>query len=82
MKYLVLVLFVLIPLLGESQTSQTRNPDIKIILSTINATGGDLSNEEGSVSYSIGQVFYSSQASGVIINCRPGGNANIGNDEL
>lgn len=56
MKYLITVLFVIIPLLCKSQTTQKKN----ILHSSINITGGNIASEEGSVSYSIGQVYYSS----------------------
>jgi len=55
MRYIITVLFVLTSLLCKSQTTQNKN-----LHSSINATGGDISSEEGSISYSIGQVFYSS----------------------
>jgi len=55
-----MVLFLLIPLLCKSQTTQYKIPENKNLHTSINVTGGDISGEEGSVSYSIGQVYYSS----------------------
>lgn len=63
MKYIIPVLFVLTPLLCKSQTNQNKNSKNKNLHSSINVTGGDLSSSDGSVSYSIGQVFYSSLSS-------------------
>jgi len=60
MKYIFMVLFLPIPLLCKSQTTQDKIPKNINLHSSINVTGGDISGEEGSVSYSIGQVFYSS----------------------
>ena len=58
-----LVLFVLIPFAVKSQDFQKKKSNEDAIHSTINATGGDISSEEGNVSYSLGQVFYSSYES-------------------
>ena len=58
MKNIIMVLFSLIPLVGKSQTTQNKIPKNIHLHSSINVTGGDISSEEGSVSYSIGQVFY------------------------
>lgn len=60
LKFLTLTSFALIPFLGSAQTDQTRIPDKDIIHATINVTGIDLSSGEGSVSYSLGQTFFSS----------------------
>lgn len=54
MKHISLVLLVLIPLIGGSQTITSKN------FYTTNATGGDFSAKGGIISYSIGQVFFSS----------------------
>ena len=59
MKFISLVLLVLLPLFCISQTTSNKIPENKTLHSSINATGGDTSSEEGSISYSIGQVFYS-----------------------
>lgn len=48
------------PILGNAQAVQTKIPDNKIIHATMNVTGVDLSSGEGSVSYSLGQTFFSS----------------------
>lgn len=56
MKYNILVLFVLIPLLCYSQSGQNKNIVNKNLQFSLNTTGGDISGEEGSISYSIGQV--------------------------
>jgi hypothetical protein len=58
MKYIIMVLFLLIPLLCRSQTTQYKIPKNKDLHISINVTGGDLSSDEGSVSYSIGQIYY------------------------
>lgn len=58
MKYFNTVLFVLIPLICSSQPPQNKNIVNKNLQSSINTSGGDISGEEGSVSYSIGQVNY------------------------
>ena len=59
MKYNIIVLLVLIPLLCQSQaTNQDKNILNKDLHFSINTSGGDISGEEGSVSYSIGQVNY------------------------
>jgi len=60
MKYIILALLLIIPLLCKSQTTQNKIPKNNEVHSSINVTGGDISSEEGSISYSIGQVFYSS----------------------
>lgn len=60
MKYIILVLFLVIPLLCKSQTTQNKIPENRNLHTSINVTGGDISSEEGSVSFSIGQVYYSS----------------------
>lgn len=52
MKYITILLFVLIPLLSTSQNSP------KDFHNSINSSGGDISGEGGSVSFSIGQVNY------------------------
>lgn len=54
MKFIFTVFIVIIPLLCKSQTSQNKNN----LHYSINVTGGDLSSEEGSVSFSISQVYY------------------------
>lgn len=58
MRNIVIVLFVLTPLVCKSQTWQNKSSQDKKLHSSINVTGGDLSSEAGSVSYSIGQVYY------------------------
>jgi hypothetical protein len=63
MKSLIIVLFLLIPLLSKSQTTQNNTSNNKNIHSSLNVTNGDISSEAGSVSYSIGQVYYSSHNS-------------------
>lgn len=55
-----MVLVLLIPLLCKSQTTQNKITNNKNLHSSINVTGGNISSAEGSVSYSIGQVYYSS----------------------
>jgi hypothetical protein len=60
MKIIIMLLFLLIPLLCKSQTTQNKNHKNRNLHASINATGGDISSEEGSVSYSIGQVYYTS----------------------
>jgi len=60
MKYIIMVLFLVIPLLCKSQTTQNKIPENRNLHTSINVTGGDISSEEGSVSFSIGQVYYSS----------------------
>lgn len=55
MKYMPLVLLVLIPLIATSQNIEPQ----KITHATINIAGGDVSDDGGSISYSIGQVFFS-----------------------
>lgn len=60
MKRLSIILLALIPFFGNGQTEQNKIPDDKIIHATINVTGMDLSSGEGSVSYSLGQTFFSS----------------------
>jgi len=57
MKYNIIVLLALIPLLCHSQ-SQNQNAVNKNLQFSINTSGGEISGEEGSVSYSIGQVNY------------------------
>ena len=63
MKFFPLVLLVLLPLFCKSQTTSNKIPENNNLHSSINVTGGDISSEAGSVSYSIGQFFYSSQNS-------------------
>ncbi len=58
MKYNIVVLFVLLPLLCNSQPAQNKSIVNENLQYSINSTGGDISGEEGSVSYSIGQVNY------------------------
>ncbi len=58
MKNLVLILFILIPILCHSQWQQNLYTGNKNLQFSINTSGGDISNGEGSVSYSIGQVNY------------------------
>jgi len=60
MKYIIMVLFLVIPLLCKSQTTQNKIPKNRNLHASINVTGGDISSKEGSVSFSIGQVYYSS----------------------
>ena len=60
MKFFIPVLFVLTPLLCQSQKSQNKNSKNKNLHSSINLAGGNISSAEGSLSYSIGQVYYSS----------------------
>ncbi|PRX41207.1 T9SS type A sorting domain-containing protein [Salegentibacter salegens] len=60
MKFFISVLFVLTPLLCQSQKTQNKNSKNKNLHSSINVNGGNISNAEGSLSYSIGQVYYSS----------------------
>jgi len=55
MKYIPLVLLVLIPLIAKSQSIE---PQITTH-ATINIAGRDVSDDGGSISYSIGQVFFS-----------------------
>jgi len=56
MKHIPLVLLVLIPFIGGSQNIDPK----KNTHATINAAGGNFSDNGGIVSYSIGQVFFSS----------------------
>lgn len=58
MKYTITVLIVLIPLLCQSQITSNSNTPNRNFHSSINTSGGDISGEEGSISYSIGQVNY------------------------
>ncbi len=60
MKFFIPVLFVLTPLLCQSQKTQNKNSKNKNLHSSINVAGGNISSAEGSLSYSIGQVYYSS----------------------
>lgn len=58
MKYTFTVLIVLLPLLCQSQIISNNNTFNRNFHSSINTSGGDISGEEGSISYSIGQVNY------------------------
>lgn len=58
MKHIKLVLLVLLPLFCTSQTISNKNPNNNILHSSINVTGGDISNEEGRMSYSLGRIYY------------------------
>ncbi len=60
MKRITLVLSVLLPLFCKSQTTSNKIPENNNLHSSINVTGGDISSEEGSISYSIGQLYFSS----------------------
>jgi len=60
MKLFFPVLFVLTSLPCQSQKTQNKNSKNKNLLSPINVTGGNISSADGSLSYSIGQVYYSS----------------------
>lgn len=55
MKYIPLVLLVIIPFICRSQNFEPK----KTTHATINASGGDFSDNGGTISYSIGQVFFS-----------------------
>lgn len=58
MKYSIIVFFVLISMVCQSQSQQNQNIVNKNSQFSINTSGGDISGEEGSISYSIGQVNY------------------------
>jgi len=58
MKYIIIVLFLVLPLLCRSQTFPTKIPKDSDLHYSLNVTGGELSSDEGSVCYSIGQVTY------------------------
>jgi len=58
MKQIPLVLLVLIPLIATSQIIKPQKPQ-KTTHATINTAGGYASDDGGSISYSIGQVFFS-----------------------
>ena len=60
MKFFIPVLFVLTPLLCQSQKTQKKNSKTKNLHSSINVAGVNISSAEGSLSYSIGQIYYSS----------------------
>ena len=63
MKTLIIVHILLIPQISKSQTSQTNSSNTGNIHFSLNATGEDISSQTGSVSYTIGQISYSSQNS-------------------
>jgi len=52
------IIIVLSLIFSFKVTSQTSSPSSFLIQETINATGNNLAGSSGSISYSIGQVFY------------------------
>jgi len=58
MKSFIIALFTIIPLLCQSQTLQNKKSINKDLHYSINSMGGDISGDDGSLSFSIGQVNY------------------------
>ncbi|MFH7000354.1 T9SS type A sorting domain-containing protein [Flavobacterium sp. FlaQc-57] len=68
LKYLKLIIIaILFPFIGNSQSAQTTN-----IMGAIVATGSNATGSSGSVSYSIGQVFYTYNGVGSVYNVAQG----------
>ncbi|HKL36799.1 MAG TPA: hypothetical protein VJ899_10950 [Salegentibacter sp.] len=74
MKFFIPVLFVLTSLLCQSQKTQNKKSKNKNLHSSINVAGDNISSAEGSLSYSLGQVYYSSHTEeGIITTKSPKG---------
>ena len=92
MKYLKVLPFGPIPLIGFGHIFPTDYADNTSINSSLHATGGNFSTESFKISYSLSQAFNSHRngsehsiiggMQSLLINRKSGGYAEIGNDEV